>query len=93
MNHSGCGAHKLQTVMACTAISQGALARRAEFRPIFPHFSPCSPFFVPVLGIWYLWILTQFHPFSHIFCSFPPHPLLSRLISPHYTDPEKEGVM
>ena len=26
---------------------------------------------------------THFHPFSHIFCSFSPHVLFSRLISPH----------
>ena len=40
------------------------------------------------LGMWYIWILTQFYPFSNLFtnfCSFPPHPLLARLISPHYT--------
>ena len=46
-----------------------------------------------ILGIWYTCILTQFHPFSSIFCSFPPHPLLTRLISPHHGDPEKAGVM
>ena len=28
--------------------------------------------------IWHIWILTQFHQFSSIFCSFPPHPLLTR---------------
>ena len=36
---------------------------------------------------------TQFHPFPHIFGSFPPHPILSRLISPHLGDPEKAWVM
>ena len=44
-------------------------------------------------GIWYIWILTQFHQFSSIFCSFPPHPLLTRLVSPHHRDPKKAGVM
>ena len=44
-------------------------------------------------GIWYMWILTQFHQFSSIFCSFPPHPLLTGLISPHHGDPKKAGVM
>ena len=38
----------------------------------------------------FLSIFTHFHPF---FCSLPPHPLLSRLISPHFGDPEKAGVM
>ena len=32
-------------------------------------------------------------PFSHILCSFPPYPLLSRLIYPHHRHPEKAGVM
>ena len=45
------------------------------------------------LGIWYIWILTPFHPFSSIFCLFPPHPCPTRLISPHHGDPEKAGVM
>ena len=44
-----------------------------------------------ILGKWYIWILTQFHPFSSILCSFPP--LVTRLISPHHGDPEKAGVM
>ena len=44
-------------------------------------------------GIWYIWILTQFHQFSSIFCWFPPYLLLSRLISPHHGDPKKVGVM
>ena len=34
-------------------------------------------------------IFTHFHP---LFCSFQPHPLLSRLISPHFGDPEKAVV-
>ena len=42
-------------------------------------------------GIWYICILIQFHRFSSIFCSFPPHPLLTRLISPHHGDPKKAG--
>ena len=45
------------------------------------------------LGMWYVWIFTHFHPFSHIFCSFPPQPFLSRSIYPHYGDPEKAWVM
>ena len=44
-------------------------------------------------GIWYIWILTQFHQFPSIFFSFPPHPLRTRLISPHHGDPKKAGVM
>ena len=44
-------------------------------------------------GIWYIWILTRFHQFSSIFCSFPPHPLLTRLTSPHHGDLKKAGVM
>ena len=39
------------------------------------------------LGIWHFWIFTQLHPFPPfftLFCSFPPHPLFSRLISPHH---------
>ena len=45
----------------------------------FLDFYPISP------------ISTFFHTF--FFCSFPPHPLFSRLSSPHHGDPEKAGVM
>ena len=44
-------------------------------------------------GIWYIWILTQFHQISSIFCSLAPHLLFTRLISPHYGDPKKAGVL
>ena len=43
--------------------------------------------------IWCIRIFTQFHPFSNIFCLFPPHPVVSKLISPHHGGLEKARVM
>ena len=80
-------------------------ARRANFTLIFPQFPPFSALFVPVLGTHcclktdILMLLSHFgygiFGFSHIFCSFPPHPFLFGLIFmyPHRGDPEKAGVM
>ena len=87
----------------------GDLLGAALSATIWTSSSPRTPYFVILwafllfdngyfdasftFGIWYIWILTQFHQFSSIFCSFPPHPLLTRLISPHHGDPKKAGVM
>ena len=48
-----------------------------------------------LLSHWGYGILTQFHPFPPVFtlfCSFPPHPLFSRVISPHHRDAKKAEV-
>ena len=60
-----------------------------------PSFGPFVEVCCSIIGVFKLLmhVFIHFHAFSPIFCSLPPHPLLSRLISPHFGDPEKVGVM
>ena len=78
-----------------------------KLSPYFPPIPPIFRIFGPRVGDTLLFengyfdvddgdmVYLCFHPFSHIFCSFPPHPFLFRVIFtyPHYGDPEKAGVM
>ena len=61
-------------------------------RPRTPYFVILWASLLKMAILLYIWILTQFHPFSSIFCLFPPHPLLTQLISPHHGNPKKAGV-
>ena len=59
-----------------------------------PSFGPFVEVCCSIIGVFKLLmhVFIHFHVFSPIFCSFPPHLLLSRLISCHFGDPEKAVV-
>ena len=75
-------------------------ARRAHGKVLYvldypnPSFGPFVEVCRSIIGgsKLVLHFLISFHPFSPFFCSFAPHPLLCRLLSPHFGDSEKAGV-